>query len=623
LVRDLSKDKRAKEKVVLLFSITVLCLFGSVATTTVARSIDVLAYQVEMDNDSGSHYNSYSSLSSINQHKLNRILQSLQMTSAPEEPISANSSYKYYANNNNDRYIIGLREGSSPDDRLALIDEIKRSSGLHSLRIPHVINEFNSVFLGFSISIPGSDNANILQTIQNNPHVAFAERDQRVHVFAQTLPTGINRVDGDLSATKSGNGEGTVDTDIAILDTGVDLDHPDLNVYRERTFVSGTTSADDDDGHGTHVAGVAAAKDNNIGVVGIAPGARIWAVKVLDNTGSGFISDIIAGIDYLNQNAEEVDIANMSFGCECTSSALDTAIDNSVSKGITFVAAAGNSGKDASTFSPANNVNVIAVSAIVDTDGKCGGNGQSTSAGNDDSFASFSNFGSTVDIAAPGVIIYSTNIGGSYSTMSGTSMASPHVAGAAGLFKSIDNSASPSVIKDGLTSTGSKPNTVCDGNGHGYFTGDPDQSHEPLLYIEHQSGSLKYLSATQTSNLVSIKSYYDIMLRTSTSGTVKTIDIDFPPGTYVGAALLVEAVGIGPGKIAASGSTATGPTITYTVDNAVNIPAGTNLRIQISNIGNPQDPASSYVVIVTTRDAASTTIDGPTQSREYLIKQRE
>jgi subtilisin len=106
-----------------------------------------------------------------------------------------------------------------------------------------------------------------------------------------------------------------VNVDIALLDTGIDLDHPDLlNVYNQISFVPGTQSADDDNGHGTHVTGIAAARDNNLGVVGVAPGARLWAVKVLDSNGQGLISDIIKGIDYLGQHASEVDVINMSFG---------------------------------------------------------------------------------------------------------------------------------------------------------------------------------------------------------------------------------------------------------------------------------------------------------------------
>ena len=155
---------------------------------------------------------------------------------------------------------------------------------------------YNSVLRGFSIKVP---NEVVLQEIQRDPNVAYIEQDMQVQAFPQILPRGVNRADGELSSTISGNGAGSVDGDIAILDTGIQLSHPDLNVYRQKTFVSGTSSANDDNGHGTHVAGIAAAKDNSIGVVGVAPGARLWAVKVLGSSGSGSISTIIKGIDLL------------------------------------------------------------------------------------------------------------------------------------------------------------------------------------------------------------------------------------------------------------------------------------------------------------------------------------
>jgi subtilisin len=166
---------------------------------------------------------------------------------------------------------------------------------------------YDSVLRGFSIKVP---NERVLEAIQRDPNVAYIEQDMQVQAFPQILPRGVNRVDAELSSTISGNGAGSVNSDIAILDTGIQLSHPDLNVYRQRTFVSGTSSGNDDNGHGTHVAGIAAAKDNSIGVVDMAPGARLWAVKVLGSSGSGSISTVIRGIDYVTQNAGEIDVAN-------------------------------------------------------------------------------------------------------------------------------------------------------------------------------------------------------------------------------------------------------------------------------------------------------------------------
>jgi subtilisin family serine protease len=347
-------------------------------------------------------------------------------------------------------------------------------------RVPRI---FDSEIHGFIARVP---NQQVIDSLAKDPRVAYVEQDQQVQAFFDTLPNGINRIDGDLSLARSGDGTGSVNADIAILDTGIDFSHPDLNIYAQKTFVSGTSSANDDNGHGTHVAGIAAAKDNGYGVVGVAPGARLWDIKVLDSTGSGFISDIVAGIDFIAQYYSMVDIVNLSFGCQCKSYALDSAINNAVGKGMTFVVAAGNAHTDASTFSPANNPNVIAVSAIADNDGRCGGVGPSTTYGRDDSFASFSNYGSTVDMAAPGVNILSTYKGNTYAYMSGTSMAAPHVAGAAALYKATVNPyASPSAVKNALQNQGSKISTECDGNGHGYFAGDPDPYHEPLLYARY------------------------------------------------------------------------------------------------------------------------------------------
>ena len=302
----------------------------------------------------------------------------------------------------------------------------------------------------------------------------------------QTIPTGVNRAHPSVLNKNDQYPDDPVNVDIALLDTGVDLDHPDLlNVYNQVSLIPGTQSADDDNGHGTHVAGIAAARDNNLGVVGIAPGARLWAVKVLDSNGQGLISDIIKGIDYLGQHASEVDVINMSFGCNnCYSTALDVAVQNLISKGITFVAAAGNGHSDASTFSPANLNNVIAVSAIADSDGKCGGIGPSTSFGADDTFASFSNYGSIVSLAAPGVNILSTYIGGGYTTVSGTSISAAHVSGVAGLIKAANPSASAADVKNMLIQMANKPSSICDQHGRGgYFIGDVDGLAEPLVYV--------------------------------------------------------------------------------------------------------------------------------------------
>jgi subtilisin len=385
----------------------------------------------------------------------------------------------------NDQYIVVFKDGTPPSSISSLASKSKSSGA----QVPHV---FTKILKGFTIKVP---NVKFLDRILNVSDVSYIEPDLKVHKFSQTVPTGINRIDGDLSQAMSGDGQGSTNVDIAVLDTGIDLTHQDLNVFKQISFVDGVTSAQDGDGHGTHVSGIAAAKDNTVGVVGVAPGARLWAVKVLDDNGGGSISSAIDGIEYVTEHADEIDAVNISFGCACHSDALDTAIHNSVAAGLTYVVAAGNDGTDASGTSPANHPDVIAVSAIVDTDGKCGGLGSSSSYGKDDYFATFSNYGSRVDMAAPGVSIYSTWKGGSYAYATGTSMSAPHVTGAAALYKASHVGATLSQVKSALLASGSTKLTQCNNNnnGHGYFQGDPDSTPEPLLYVGinyHYSPSL-------------------------------------------------------------------------------------------------------------------------------------
>jgi subtilisin family serine protease len=295
---------------------------------------------------------------------------------------------------------------------------------------------YNYAFKGFSIEVP----ARAAAVLAQDPRVSFIEEDQPVYAIG--IPTGVDRIEAEKrpSSGIDGSDNQRVDVDIAILDTGI-ANHPELNV------VGGTNCANlfaiclntgygDVNGHGTHVAGSAAAIDGGQ-VVGVAPGARLWAVKVLGDNGGGSMSGIIAGIDWVVARAATIEVINMSLGCECSSSALDSAIVRATQAGIVVVAAAGNDGKNANTFSPGRHPNVISVSAMADFDGMPGGLASPTcrsDVGADDTFATFSNYGSSVTIAAPGVCIRSTVPGNGYAYYSGTSMASPHVAGAAALY---------------------------------------------------------------------------------------------------------------------------------------------------------------------------------------------
>jgi hypothetical protein len=301
-----------------------------------------------------------------------------------------------------------------------------------------------------------------------------------------TAPTGVAELD-DVGPMEQAGSSTSGDVDIAILDTGISLNHPDLNVYRTVSFVEGITSGNDPVGHGSHVAGVAAAKDNSLGIVGVAPGAKLWAIKVCDNSGECKISDQIKGIEYAIKHANEIDVLNISIE-NPNSPALNNIISAAVKAGITVVVSAGNYGQDASTTTPANNPNVITVSAIGDSDGKCGGLGpvlpQFDGSVPDDTFAFFSNFGPAVKMAAPGVNVLSTYNGTGYAVDSGTSMAAPYVTGAAALYKSEFPNASPDEVIANVTASGTLPTTVCDGGAHGYFTGDLDKINEPLLFRE-------------------------------------------------------------------------------------------------------------------------------------------
>lgn len=401
-----------------------------------------------------------------------------------------NFHYQYYLDDENihipDQFIIYLKDNGNNNfntlDPEEFYETELKNTGTE------LLYTYNYVTKGLAIKIP---NENVLEILKRNPNVEYIGQDMIVSIFSnqkvftqlnhQELPRGIDRVDGDLSSAR--NNINSINADIAVLDTGIDLDHEDLNVYQQVSFIPNTNSADDDHGHGTHIAGIAAAKDNSLGTVGIAPGARLWAVKVLEGTGIGDMSTLVKGLDYVAENADQIDVAVMSLGCECKSNALDIAVNNVVDLGVTLVVAAGNDGTNANTFSPANNPNVITVSAIVDTDGKCGGNGHSTSYGQDDTLAKFSNYGDIVDISAPGVEIFSTYKSNSYTSLSGTSMAAPHVAGAAALYKSTHQDATPIEIKNHLVNSGTELSDLCDGNGHGYFSADKDNFNEPLLYL--------------------------------------------------------------------------------------------------------------------------------------------
>ena len=295
-----------------------------------------------------------------------------------------------------------------------------------------------------------------------------------VGVNQTVLSSGLNQT-SQVVDTKQTNktgllpGEISEPIDIVIVDTGVSLTHPDLSVYRSLSFVNGNLSTntdltDDKNGHGSHIAGIINAKDNGFGIVGIIPedNIRIWSLKVCGDDGICSLSDQIKAIEYITNNADIIDIVNYSIE-NPYSKLFQQTISESVKSGITYVAAAGNFGKNATlTTSPASSPDVITVSAIGDSDGKCGGLGPLLDRGTmmDDTFANFSNFGPSIDVAAPGVDILSTFNGTAYGILTGTSMAVPHVTGLAGYLKSINPNASPEEIREMIAKSGSSPAAV-------------------------------------------------------------------------------------------------------------------------------------------------------------------
>lgn len=275
-------------------------------------------------------------------------------------------------------------------------------------------------------ALAGTLPAGRIAKVKRNPNVAYVEEDAVVRTAAQTLDWGVDRIDADLvwsNANVTGTG-----VKVAVVDTGVDLQHPDLaaNIGAGIDIVNGDGTAQDDNGHGTHVAGIIAAVDNSEGVIGVANTAVIMPVKVLDRNGSGYTSDVYAGVDWAVANGAQV--INLSLGGPSPTTTGETSINNAVAAGVVVCAAAGNDGDgDPNNEDPPSYPGAYdAAIAVASTDP-------------DDSVSSFSTSGPWVDLAAPGRDIYSTywhrRKGGTstYATLSGTSMATPHVAGAAAL----------------------------------------------------------------------------------------------------------------------------------------------------------------------------------------------
>lgn len=302
---------------------------------------------------------------------------------------------------------------------------------------------YSSAVAGFAAQL----NARQIADLENDELVAYVEPDGVMTASAQILPWGVDRINADTSSTMAGNGVGMVsNVNVYVIDTGIGT-HADLNKSRHVTMIGGTNT--DCHGHGTHVAGSVAAFDNTSDVVGVAPGAPLTGVKVLDCFGSGTTSGVIKGVDWVTANAKKPAVANMSLG-GTASQALDDAVMRSVASGVVYTVAAGNEGVDACTRSPARlgaNNGVITIGA--------------TDSNNND--PSWSNFGACVDLWAPGDSILSTKLKGGTTTMSGTSMAAPHAAGAAALFLSTHTTLTPDLVEAQLKADALATGTLSNG----------------------------------------------------------------------------------------------------------------------------------------------------------------
>ncbi|UOR10830.1 S8 family peptidase [Halobacillus amylolyticus] len=260
-----------------------------------------------------------------------------------------------------------------------------------------------------------------VKALSNNPNVDYVEKDQQAQATSQTTPYGIPQINADDVQAQGTTGNGVK---VAILDTGIDASHEDLAVAGGESFVDGEPNPfNDGNSHGTHVAGTVAGVNNTLGVLGVAPSVSLYAVKVLNSEGSGSYSGIAQGIEWAI--SKDMDVINMSLGGSRGSNTLEQAVNNAYEQGLVVVAAAGNSGSKGRKNTigyPAKYASAIAVGAVDSSNTR----------------ASFSSVGDELEIMAPGVNILSSIPGNAYDYYNGTSMASPHVAGAAALILADD-----------------------------------------------------------------------------------------------------------------------------------------------------------------------------------------
>ncbi|MFF5763670.1 S8 family serine peptidase [Streptomyces tanashiensis] len=389
-------------------------------------------------------------------------------------PLPAAAQDAHAAPQEGARYVVVLKNDAAADP----VSVARSAAGV---RLGSV---FRSALDGFSAELTPT----AVAALRNNPDVAYVEKSAVAHAHGQATPNGTARIGATANTgLKVGDGrDERVDVDVAVIDSGIDYTHPDLNVVRRVNCVAVTSCVEnagmDDNGHGSNVAGIVGGLDNGIGYVGVAPGARLWSVKSLNSKGSGSTEEIVNGIDWVTAHADQIEVVNLSLGFDGTVQAVDDAVKRAIAKGIVVVVSAGNDKRDVAEQSPANVADAITVSSLSDGDGKPGGLGgfawcNAKNTNKDDTLSDFSNFGRGVDIAAPGDCIRSAFKDGGYSNYSGTSQAAPHVAGAAawltrGSAKPTDR-AGVLAVRDRLVATGNTNWTDTSGDG----------AKEPLLDV--------------------------------------------------------------------------------------------------------------------------------------------
>ncbi|MFL5823842.1 MAG: S8 family serine peptidase [Solirubrobacteraceae bacterium] len=382
-------------------------------------------------------------------------------------------------------YVV-VYNGSTPtSDVRAETDALQNYLGFHTkFRYLAALHGFAANLTSAQVSLLKANPAVSFVT----PDITFKAAGMTPLASGETLPVGIPRV----AAATTSQVHAPSGANVAVLDTGIDLNNSDLNAVSGINCITAGTSAQDDNGHGTNVAGIIAANDQGAGVVGVAPGTRLYSVKVLGKTGSGTLSQILCGINWVTANAAtlNIQVANLSFAGSGTNDnncgntnkdAEHQAICRSIAAGVTYVAAAGNNKASFASYIPAAYPEVLTVTAMSDSNGLPGGGGPTircVSGQKDDTYATYSNYAATAaaqahTIAGPGTCIVSDKLGGGLSTYYGTSQAAPYVAGAVALC--LDDGGTPGPCA-GLTPSQITAKLRSDaaawapGNG---FTGDP------------------------------------------------------------------------------------------------------------------------------------------------------